>query len=119
MVRGQEAARKVFKTATRDDSKTQDDKARQVSTFGAQAIVDPRSEARPSGVVRASVQEEHSRRMDRQIGLHRTNHCQLIGVCCDVREQTANWHPAVAVLPKRPRTLQPLSIAVRRWVLRF
>ena len=90
----QEAAGEVLQAAAGHDAEAQHDEAGQVAVLAAQAVGHPRAEARPAGVVAAGVQEQHAGRVQRQVGLHRADHGQVVGARGDVREQLADRHAA-------------------------
>src|SRR4051794_8806687 len=54
--------------------------------------------------------------MQRQIGLHRANHRQVVDTGGNVRKKLAYRNARLTVTLERPRTFQPLAVTRRRRV---
>src|SRR5262249_34831345 len=108
----QEAGGEVLQPAAGHDVEAEHDEAGQVLVRAAQAVVDPRAEARPAGVVAAGVQEQYPGRVQRQVRLHGADGGQVVGAGGDVREQLADRQAAFAVAIELPGALQPAAVLV-------
>ena len=97
------AARPVLGAADRPAARVEhDDEAGQVLVHAAQAVVDPRAEARAAGEDLARVHLQHRRAVDRRVGGHRVQEGDVIDARGQVREQVADPLAALAVLLELP-----------------
>ena len=74
--------------------------SRQVAVFAAQPITQPRTDARPPGQLMAGLAKGDRRIVVDRLGMHRTDHRQLVGLFGQVRQQFAELHAALAVPPE-------------------
>ena len=70
----------------------------QVLVLGAQAVGQPRPDARPDQPGLAAVHQQQRRLVVRHVGVHRADDADVVDVLGGVREQLADLEPALAVL---------------------
>ncbi len=66
--------------------------------FAAEAVADPRADARPAGELRAGLHERDRGVVVDRFGVERVDHAEIVGDLAQVRQQFAEPEPAFAVL---------------------
>ena len=118
--RGQKGAaqqRDVAKVVTGADR----DKARQVFIFCSQAVQHPRTKSWSDQALRAGVQPHLLREVAGSGGIHGVDEADVVDTATDMREQVADFDPALAVLAETPEGFEDLagpaviSVCVGQW----
>ena len=90
------------------------DEAGQVLVLAAEAVERPRAERRPDELERAGVHLQERLRMRGQVGLHRAQQAELVGMLRDVREELGDPEPALSVLRELPLRAEQLGAGTCR-----
>ncbi len=93
---GQEGAAEVLGSEL--ERRRQGDEAGKVLVFGTEAVEDPGAHGRADELGRAGVKLDEGLGMIRDVGVHRTDEAQVVGVAGDVGEEFRDPEPGLAVL---------------------
>ena len=85
---------------------TEDDVTGQVLVLGAEAVGQPRAEARPRRLRLAGVHHQERRLVVGRVGVHRADDANVVDDLADVREQLADLDAAVALFAEGERRRQ-------------
>ncbi len=95
---GQKGRLPVFGILDRVAARAEHDERRQVLIFSPQPVGEPRADARPRQRGVAAVHQHQRRFVIGNVGVHRADHAQLVGVLPQVREQLADLDAALTIL---------------------
>ena len=116
--RGEKRRAIVLRTAG-SRRRRQRDEAGEVFVFGAEAVKRPCTERWPDELKRAGVHLQEGLRMRGQVGLHRAQQAEVVGMVRDIREELGNPEPALSVLRKLPFRAEQLGAGTYRRRARF
>src|SRR5215831_10815903 len=109
---GQKSAAKVFQTTRRNKAPIQDDETRKILVFAPQPVTNPGAHARSTREAQTCVKKIIGIGMLREIGSHRTDNAQLIGMSSKMWEKFANGDATVAVLFEGPGAGQRVTVVI-------
>lgn len=101
--RGEESIAEAIESAGWDQASVENDEAGEILALASQTVGDPGSHARPSLQGMSGVEKIVGRSVLGKLGGHRADDRELVGVPSDLREQAADFDPALTVLGKLPR----------------
>src|SRR4051812_34639605 len=88
---------------------TEDEVAREILIFSAEAVGEPTAERWAAGERRAGVHHEERRLMIRPVCVHGTDDADVIGACTQLREYFAEFGAALAVVIEFEWRLQKVA----------
>ena len=122
---GQETAGPARRPGPRMASMADHDEGGQILVLRAESVTDPGSHARSGGLIGANVHHQQPGDVLGDVGVHRVQQAQLVGVPGDVGKQFADPEATVTMLREAERRFQQagrLSLGAkidRRWALSF